>query len=120
MSWTDIKWFFNYQMIAGALIGWVFFASIGMLQETFRHKGRVMLTLGPMEREEWVSETEYKRHKYVMSGFLLGMSLFAWRAFAKVDKNAKEKAEEEARIEWLENYKKRQSYEVNRQREQAP
>mgnify|MGYP005653068603 CR=1 FL=1 len=98
-----IKWFFNHLMIAGALIGWFIFASIGRLEDAWHHKGPATVISGEMEIESRLSESEYKSHEYRGAGFWLVFSLVVWGILAKSAQNVEDKAYEE----WLLDYKKR-------------
>ncbi len=77
------KWIFNSFMIWGAVLGFVIFTSLGTIRDTWRHRGAGYVTYDEPERTERVAEGQYKRHNYVMGGFMLALGLSLWVVVAK-------------------------------------
>ena len=80
-------------MIWGALSGALIFGGCSTIQETWRHNGPGTIWFENDDHER-VSEPEYKRHKYVQGGVLLGLGLFFWIIIATY--TAKEPESEKA------------------------
>ena len=79
----SVKWIFNPFMIWGALLGWLIFASVGLLRDTWRHPGAGRLFYEQPDRMERVAENQYKRTRYVEGSFMLAIGVFLWIVVAK-------------------------------------
>lgn len=95
-----MKWLFNSHMLWGAVLGLLIVSSAVHLLDTARHKGPGVVHYGDGERSsEWsekVSESQYKRHNYVMSGMMLCLGLVVWFVVARAarDEAAKDQAKD--------------------------
>lgn len=88
---SRVKGIFNTLMIVGAVSGYLIFSGVGQIQDAWHHKGAGYVTYEQPERTVAVPENEYKRHKYTMGMFMLGIGLVSWVLFAKNAENAREK-----------------------------
>ena len=82
-------------MIWGAVLGFFIFSGLGTIRDTWHHRGAGYVTYEQPERTEKVSESQYKRHQYVMGGLLLALGFFLWIVVARSARDKKEKTEEE-------------------------
>ncbi len=73
-----MKWVFNSQLVWGAVLGVHFFIFIGDLRNTYNHHGPGPRFYEEPDRTEIVSESEYKRNEYTMSGFLIIIVVSTW------------------------------------------
>ncbi|WP_138223244.1 hypothetical protein [Nibricoccus aquaticus] len=78
----SLRWIFNTRMLLGALIGCGLFASINSLRDAKYHSGPGYVTYGDgdryPEREEWVSESKYKKHRTDYAWFGIIFCITAW------------------------------------------
>jgi|SRR3972149_301109 len=74
----SFKRIFNRLMIWGAVLGFIIFSAVGTIQDTWHHKGYGRIWYENPDRVEMVSEGEYKRHKYTMGIFMLGLGVVGW------------------------------------------
>jgi hypothetical protein len=91
----------NSLMLAGAICGLFIWWGFTGLQETYRHKGPGIVTYESgstvfetgSEFDVTVSEAKYKRHHYVVYGFLLALGIYGWIGILRAEaKMAKKKA----------------------------
>jgi hypothetical protein len=91
----------NSLMLAGAICGLFIWWGFTGLQETYRHKGPGIVTYESgstvfetgSEFDVTVSEAKYKRHHYVIYGFLLALGIYGWIGILRAEaKMAKKKA----------------------------
>ena len=95
----SVRWIFNSLMVTGVILGWLISASVENIGEARRHQGSGTVTYGEPEKDEIVSEAEYKRHEYAMNGGMLILGLVLWISVAYGTK--KEKAKKTAKEEHL-------------------
>jgi hypothetical protein len=71
-----MKRYFDPKMLWRAGLGWMILASIGQLQDTWRHGGSG--TVSYEDSGERVDEQQFKRHNYPTGGFGLLLGLGGW------------------------------------------
>ncbi len=95
---TNSLWLVNRLMSAGAVIGFFIGASVVNLVSTANHRGTGIVRYGgggdqeglhpdAPEFDAEVSESQYKREKFVENGIMLGIALLAWWGVAKTARN---------------------------------
>ena len=79
-------------MLWGAVLGFVILGAFGQIEKAWHHRGAGYVTYEQPDRTEAVSESEYKRHKYVMGAMMLALGLLTWILVAKFARDASEKS----------------------------
>jgi len=92
---NNMKWIFNPLMIWGAVLGFLIFSGIGLIQDTWRHHGPGHVWYEQPDRMEKVPENQYKRHEYVSGGLLLAVGLGLWIVIANGAKKGNKKDHKE-------------------------
>lgn len=86
-----MKWLFNGFMLWGAVLGWLIVSSAVNIIDTARHNGSGVVHYSDGEHSpEWsekVSESQYKRHNYLISGIMLSLGVFLWVTVARTARN---------------------------------
>jgi len=70
-------------MVWGAVLGFVIFSALGTIRDAWYHRGAGYVTYEQPDRTVKVAESQYKRHEYVMGGFMLALKLSLWIVVAK-------------------------------------
>ncbi len=89
MAKRNVKWLFATPMIAAAILGPITFGGYLQIRDAWRHEGRGYISSGE-DDPRLVSESHYKREKYVMGVMLMGFGIAGWVIVAHAHRNRNE------------------------------